>query len=250
MLVDTHCHIHDPEFYTDDREVVYQRAVDSNVAMVVVGTDIESSRAAIEFASEHKNVWAVIGVHPHDTKNGWQDIASMLGKAHTNEKIVGVGEIGLDYYYNNSPKDVQIHALEQQLQYARDAKLPVSFHVREAYDDFWAILANFSGTKGVLHSFTDSIKNLNRAIDHDLYIGVNGISTFAHDKQTMFAAIPIERMVLETDAPFLTPIPFRGKINEPAFVRNVAEYHATMRQVTLEYLARVTTANARELFSI
>lgn len=248
MFVDTHCHIHESGFFKDDREEVYSRAINAEVKMICIGTNEEFSQEAVEFAATHHDVWATVGVHPHDTKDGWQKIGEILAKKP--EKIVGIGEIGLDYFYNNSPRETQIRALEGQLQWAADYNLPVSFHVREAYDDFWPIFANFPGVRGVLHSYTDTVKNLEKALSEGLFVGVNGISTFARDKQAVFDAVPLEKMLLETDAPFLTPVPLRGKINEPAFVRNVAEYHAKRREVELEHLARVTSANASRLFEI
>ncbi len=248
MFTDTHCHIHESGFYKDDREAVFERAFDADIKMICIGTTEAFSAEAVEFTKTHENTWATVGVHPHDTKDGWAEISKLLLEKY--EKVVGIGEIGLDYFYNNSPREVQIRALEEQLQWALDYNLPVSFHVREAYDDFWPILANFPGMRGVLHSYTDTVKNLEKALSEGLFVGVNGISTFARDKQAMFNAVPLEKMLLETDAPFLTPVPLRGKINEPAFVRNVAEYHAKRRGVELEHLARVTSANASTLFGI
>ena len=248
MYIDSHCHIHASEFYAEDREAVYARAIDANVKMLLIGTSEKDSREAVEYTKNHEDTWAVIGVHPHASKDGWEDIGTILKESHN--KVVGIGEIGLDYFYDNSPREVQINALEAQLQLARDYTLPVSFHVRDAFDDFWPILANFSELKGVLHSFTDSIETLEVALSKGMYIGINGISTFAKDKQVMWDAVPLEKMLLETDAPFLTPVPLRGKVNEPAFVRNVAEYHANRRTVELEHLARVTSANASTLFSL
>ena len=246
-LIDTHCHVHDSQFYADDRENVMSRAADAGVKMLCIGTSEQDSQEAIEFAALNDNVWAVVGVHPHDTKDGWQEIAQLL-KEHN--EIVGVGEIGLDYFYDNSPRDIQLRALEEQLQWASDYQLPVSFHVREAFDDFWPLFDNFSGIRGVLHSFTDTKQTLETALSKGLYIGVNGISTFARDKSSMWDAIPLERLLLETDAPFLTPVPLRGKVNEPAFVRHVAEYHAKRRRVELETIALTTSANAKTLFKL
>lgn len=248
-VIDSHCHIHDTEFYSDDREQVYARAVKSDVDMICVGTSEQSSLEAIQFAASHERAWATVGVHPHDSKSGWGKIAEYLQQA-TSGLIVGVGEIGLDYCYNNSPHQTQIEALEAQLQLAVDMNLPVSFHVREAYDDFWPIFDNFSKLRGVLHSYTDDSVNLERALSRDLYIGVNGISTFARDKQAVFNMIPLEKMLLETDAPFLTPIPFRGKVNEPVFVRNIAEYHGGQRNLSTDKIIQQTTANARALFEL
>lgn len=250
-MIDTHCHIHDPEFFTSElAEGAYERAREQGVAMLCVGTSQPDSRKAVSFAALHDDVWAIVGVHPHEAKDGVDDIGMLL--AEENQGIAGIGEIGLDYYYNHSPRDVQIAALEQQLQWARDYNLPVSFHVREAYDDFWPIFDNFSGTRGVLHSFTDSVDNMQKGLDRGLYIAVNGISTFTKDERqkAMFIAIPLDRLLLETDAPFLTPMPFRGKMNEPGMVREVAKYHATARGLTFDEITHYTTANARQLFAL
>lgn len=255
MFIDTHCHIHESGFYKDNREEVYRRVIEAGIKMICIGTTEQFSAEAVEFAKTHADTWATVGVHPHDTKNGWEKVGEILARALPEARIsgggvVGIGEIGLDYFYNNSPRKTQIEALEEQLQWAVDYNLPVSFHVREAYEDFWPILANFPDIKGVLHSFTDSIQNLEKALSKDLFVGVNGISTFARDKQAIFDRIPLEKMLLETDAPFLTPVPYRGRVNEPAFVVNVAEYHAKRRGVELEHLARVTSTNASTLFGI
>jgi TatD DNase family protein len=250
MFTDTHCHIHEAQFYETDRDAVYKRAVQNEVKMVLVGTSVVHSREAVEFSKTHDYTWAVVGVHPHDVKDGLDGIEQILRQKH--KEVVGIGEIGLDYFYTHSPKDQQRQALEQQLQWAIDYDLPVSFHVRDAFDEFWPIFANFRGVRGVLHSFTDNMSNLSKALSEGLYIGVNGISTFTKDEKQreMFQSIPLTHMLLETDAPFLTPSPHRGKVNEPAFVRHVAEYHATQRGVELEHLARVTSMNASSLFSL
>ncbi len=250
MVVDSHCHIHDEQFFPDSREEVYVRAIEADVKMILAGTSESDSHAAVRFATSHRDVWAVVGVHPHDVKDGWQEVGQIL-KAHP-EKVVGVGEIGLDYFYDNSPRTTQVRALEEQLQWAVDRHLPVSFHVRDAYDDFWPIFDNFRGVRGVLHSFTDTSATLDRALERGLYIGVNGISTFTRDpvQREMFARIPLDTMLLETDAPFLTPKPFRGKVNEPAFVRLVAEHHAAIRGCDAAEIAQVTTANANALFAL
>lgn len=251
MLVDTHCHIHDHEFFdTAAAEEAYLNARTAGVSMICVGTTQPDSRAAVEFAAAHDATWAIVGVHPHEAKDGVADIGAILAEKH--EKIVGIGEIGLDYYYNHSPREVQIAALEQQLQWAVDYNLPVSFHVREAYEDFWPILANFSGIRGVLHSFTDTQANADRALEQGLYIGVNGISTFTRDaeQQKMFKNLPLKRILLETDAPFLTPEPFRGKINTPAYVSRVADFHAEIRGIETAEVAKITSDNAKSLFAI
>ena len=249
MLTDTHCHIHEASY--EDADAAYERALSAGVnRMICVGTDNATSEEAVRFAQSHTATWASIGVHPHDTKDGVDGVVAISKQHH--DKLVAIGEIGLDYFYTHSPKTVQTRALEEQLQLAVDMDLPVIFHVREAFDDFWPIYNNFSAIRGVLHSFTDMIDQLERALAEGLYIGINGISTFTKDEsqRAMFDSVPLDRMLLETDAPFLTPAPHRGKVNEPAFVMHVAEYHAKRRKVELEHLARATSANATQLFSV
>ena len=250
MFIDTHCHIHEPQYFSAEAaSAAIEHAIEKGVSkFVCVGTSELSSRQAVDFALKYSSCVAVVGVHPHDTKDGIERIETIL-RDHSST-ISGIGEIGLDYYYGHSPKSIQIHALETQLQWAIDYDKPVSFHVRDAFDDFWPIFANFTNLRGVLHSFTDTMKNLEKGLGEGLYIGVNGISTFSKTNQAMWDAIPLEKMLLETDSPYLTPVPHRGKVNEPAFVRHVAEYHANRRKVELEHLARVTSANASKLFSL
>ena len=282
MLIDTHCHIHEADYPLPVADVL-QRAAGANVGkMILVGTSEQSSKDAIKLAVQHDNLFATIGVHPHDTKDGYGKIAELASDAvylhasghlqpesdqtpgllsdpersrseherYQQRAVVAVGEIGLDYYYNHSPRDVQITALESQIQTALDNNLPIIFHVREAFQDFWPIFDNFHGIRGVLHSFTDSQANLDEGFTRGLYVGVNGISTFTKDsaQQEMYASIPLDKMLFETDAPFLTPAPYRGTINEPAFVSEVAKFHADTRGVSLADIAAATTANANALF--
>jgi TatD DNase family protein len=247
MLVDTHCHIHEADYPLDRSEVIARAHAAGVAKMICVGTSEQSSRNAIDFAEKHEDIYATVGVHPHDTKDGYAEIAELA-----KQKVVAIGEVGLDYYYNHSPRDIQIAALESQIQTALDNNLPIIFHVRDAFNDFWPILDNFHGIRGELHSFTDTQANLDKGFERGLYVGVNGISTFTKDphQQQLFAAIPLERLLLETDAPFLTPTPYRGTVNEPAFVSEVAKHHAAIRGISPEDVATVTTANATLLFDL
>jgi len=249
MLIDTHCHIHESDYPLPIEETM-TRAVEATVGKYVcVGTSELSSREAIAFAENHVNTFAAIGVHPHETKDGYDAITDL---ADSSDKIIAVGEIGLDYFYTHSSREVQIKALEDQIIVALAHNLPIIFHVREAFDDFWPIFDAHPGIRGELHSFTDSKENLDKAIERGLYIGVNGISTFTKDEvqKATFDSIPLDRLLFETDAPFLTPAPFRGKVNEPAFVRNIAEYHANRRGISLDEISSATTANAHALFAL
>jgi TatD DNase family protein len=247
--IDTHCHIHDEEFYPDSREEVYAQSVEAGVFMIVVGTDMKSSRHAVEFARTHPYAIAVVGVHPHEAIDGIDGLNELLADA--SDVIVGIGEIGLDYFYDHSPKATQQDMLRKQLVLAQTYNLPVSFHVRDAFDDFWPIFDEFSPA-GVLHSFTDTAENLSLALERNLFIGINGISTFTKDEkqQKLYAGLSLESIVLETDAPFLTPAPFRGKINTPAYVGRVAEHQAMVKGTSLEHVALITSQNARKLFGL
>ena len=250
-IIDTHCHLHDSEFYPDNREEAYQQSVDAGVTMICVGTNVKSSQEALEFCRTHAGCYPIVGIHPHDAKGS--DVAQIRQLVQQNRaKIIGVGEIGLDYFYEHSPRELQQQVLRQQLQIAVDYDLPVSFHVRDAYNDFWQILDEFPDIKGVLHSFTDTQANLDEAVRRGLYIGVNGISTFtrSQSQQQLFADVPLSKIVLETDAPFLTPVPFRGKMNLPAYVGRVAEHQAILKNTSTQDVIRITTANAKAIFGI
>ena len=259
-LIDTHCHIHDSEFYPENREEVYQVSRDAGVVMLCVGTDVRSSREAVEFARSHDGCYAIVGIHPHEAKdNAVDEIRALIENdilnaqsEHQKPSIVGIGEIGLDYFYDYSPREAQIERLREQLSLAQEFKLPVSFHVREAFVDFWPIFDEFTEVKGVLHSFTDTQSTLDMAHEKGLFIGVNGISTFTKDERqrTMYEVLPLRSILLETDAPFLTPKPFRGKMNIPAYVERVAAHQAEVKSVSVDDVIRITTANARELFGI
>jgi len=267
-FTDTHCHIHESSY--KQAQLAWRRATDAGVnRLICVGTDQTTSAEAVKFVRKRENTWATVGLHPHDATNGAsaidnlrvlleKDKADKISKNVHVGKIVAIGECGLDYFYNNSPREQQIAMFEPQLQLALDYDLPVSFHVRDAkitesgsvWDDFWPIFDSFKGLRGVLHSFTDNMSNMGKGLARGLYIGVNGISTFTKDESQveMFRAIPVDRLLFETDAPFLTPHPHRGKVNEPAFITHVAQHVANLRSISLEELSRATERNATHLF--
>lgn len=268
-FVDTHCHIQSAglsggERQTSDlwakapdltREQIISSANESGVTRFIsVGCDLADSRLAIDLASDQANCWASIGIHPHEASK-YLDNASDLSHFSSladNLKVVAIGECGLDYFYSHSPREAQLEILKFQMELALEHDLPMIFHVREAFDDFWPIFDNYRGIRGVLHSFTDNQANLERAMGSGLFIGVNGIATFAKASAqlAMYKAIPLDRLLLETDAPFLTPVPYRGTINEPKYVRTIAEFLSQLRGESLETLAAQTTTNANTLFRL
>jgi TatD DNase family protein len=249
MLVDTHCHLHDNDFYSiEEQDKMYNRALACGVEKIIcVGTDVKSSMQAINFSLKHEGAFAAVGIYPTDNSD-----VNLIKELISEERVVAIGEIGLDYHEDNIDKSAQRTLLEAQLQIASDNNMPVSFHVRNAFNDFWPILNNFKNIRGVLHSFTDSSENMERALSLKMFIGVNGISTFTKNESQidLFKSIPEDSLLLETDAPFLTPTPYRGKINEPAFVRYIATHLAEQRNTSLNELASATTKNAHELFGL
>ncbi len=253
---DTHAHIHFDNYDLDADEVLKGARAEGVEGIIAVACDLATSQQSVEFAKTRENVWASVGVHPHEATDFVKNSDSValletLLKAKT-DKLVAIGECGLDYHYENSPKSDQVAMLEIHLQLATDNKLPVIFHVREAHEDFWPIVDNFSGIRGVLHSFSATSKELDQAVKRGLFIGLNGIMTFTSDDYQLAAAraVPKDHLVLETDAPYLTPKPFRGKICKPEHVKITAEFLANLRGENLEELATYTTQNARRLFGI
>ncbi len=208
--------------------------------IVCIGTSHEDSLAARDFAAEHENVYWTYGVHPENAT----DRPAL--KPDFSQLPVAIGEVGLDYHYEGYNREAQIKLFEQMLQLANDNNLPVSFHVREAFEDFFGVVANFPQIRGVVHSFTDSKKVLKRILnDTEYYIGVNGLATYS-----TLPTPPLERILLETDAPFLTPVPFRGIINEPAYVREIADWLSHKLGESLKTTMEETTKNARRLYGI
>jgi TatD DNase family protein len=253
-FVDTHCHIHSPDYELDSEETIESAKKEGVTKLMCVGCTLDDSRLAIKFAGRHDNIWATIGLHPHEAKEYVNDHLALqeFRNLATEPKVVAIGETGLDYYYNHSPKADQKRLFQFQLDLAKEHNLPLIFHVREAFDDFFSMYDQYKGLRGVVHSFSADTRVLDKILSRGLYIGLNGIMTFTKDQKQLEAAkaVPLERIVLETDAPYLTPVPFRGKICEPKYVRVTAEFLSGLRGETLEELAAATTRNAAELFKL
>ena len=250
MLIDSHCHIHDKQFFDLSKtdEVLTHMHENGVEKCIVIGTDPLDSAAACNFASKHEEVWWTFGYHPNDFDGDKAKLEADLSAAKpilADKKLVAVGEVGLDYHFDGYNRDFQRYLLENMLQIAQDHNLPVSFHVRDAYDDFWPIFNNFHLPTSVLHSYSDSKKNMNAGLEKGLYFGVNGLATFAD-----IVHPPLERIIFETDAPFLTPKPFRGTINMPGYVRNIAEWAADHYQQDFATISKITSENVEKIFKI
>lgn len=268
-LVDTHCHIQSAGLAVGERTTreLWAKAPDLTPAQIIanaqaagvtkllcVGCDLEDSQLTVKFAASHDGCWASIGIHPHEAKlfAGQSEKLQKFANLASQSKVVAVGECGFDFYYNHSPKTAQQEILRFQIELALERDMPLIFHVREAFDDFWPLFDSYQGLRGVLHSFTDNYENMQQALQRGLYLGVNGIATFAKNPQQLevYKSIPSERLLLETDAPFLTPSPYRGNINEPKHVRRVAEFLAELREENIESISHITTQNANRLFKL
>ncbi|MBX4190653.1 TatD family hydrolase [Candidatus Saccharibacteria bacterium] len=252
-FVDTHCHLQF-EKYTDPDEVVSRAESVGVTRMVSVGTTLEDSSNAIKIADKFDSVWASVGIHPHEAGkiDDQPDIRQKILDLLSNPKVVAVGEIGLDYFKNYSPKEDQIKTLHLQLDATIDGGLPYIFHVRQAWKDFWRVFDEYKNLTGVIHSFSTTNEHLEEALSRGLFIGLNGIMTFTKDQAQLEAArqVPLDKLLLETDAPFLAPEPFRNQVCEPQHVVTTAEFLAGLRDESIEELAKTTTANAQKLFNL
>jgi TatD DNase family protein len=287
MLTDTHCHL-DFNKFDEDRQAVFQRALDVGITrMLVPGLDWDSSLAAVQLARSHPGIFAAVGYHPTDVekweKSSYEKLKTLFMESGSklpemqeqvsglHKKIVAVGEIGLDYYWVKEPEKqaFQRDILKQQLQLAAEVSKPVVIHMREENDawfgqasvDLLEILAEWHSflraenhplveRPGVLHSFNGSLETAQKAINLNIYIGVTGPVTYknAEEKRRIIGQLPLERLLIETDSPFLTPVPMRGKRNEPAFVIYIADKIAEIHMTTLEQVGKITTDNAARLF--
>ena len=259
MFVDSHAHIDGPEFDADRDEVI-QRARHADVTAILnVGTGDphgEALERAVQLGEKHQDVYTAIGTHPHDARL-YDDLAEeKIRRLITNNaRVIAWGEIGLDFHYDNSPRDVQLEVFRRQLRLAREANVPVIVHTREAEDETVDVLKSEwaeSNLPGIMHCFSGSLELAEKAMALGFLISFSGIVTFkkADDLRTVAKKVPLDKLLIETDCPFLSPIPFRGKRNEPAFVVEVARGLAGIHGVEVEEIARITTSNFAKLFKL
>lgn len=253
-MIDTHCHVHDRQ-YDGDRDAIVARARDAGVsAMITIGEDIADSRRAIALAEPYE-ISVAAGIHPHEAKNAPSDVAAELRALLDAPGVIAIGETGLDYYYDRSPRARQAEVLRAQIRLARDVGLPVVFHHRDAFADFCAILRDewVKGMRGVVHCFTGTAAEARTLIrEFDLYLGIGGVLTFPNAGALREAVVGVGpgKLVLETDCPYLAPVPMRGKRNEPSFVRHTAAKLAELLGMPHDDLIAATDANAKTLFDL
>lgn len=253
-LFDSHCHLENGRFESDLPEVM-ARMEDAGVRRcILAGSDMETSEQIVRLTQQHANVYGVVGIHPHDAKTWTDDCAQRLTDWTKEERIVGVGEIGLDYYYDHSPRDVQQEVFVKQLLLARQLDLPAVFHVRDAHGDVLSILRAHRNElpAGVVHCYSGSVESAREYLDMGFYISFAGPITFKNANKLLDAAayVPADRILVETDSPYLAPVPMRGRRNEPTFVQYVAQKVAELRGVTAEEMAQTAFENTCRLFHI
>ena len=255
MLIDSHAHLDDLRYDTD-RDNVLQRAEAAGIeAIVTIGCDLATSQAAVALAQAHPNIFATIGVHPHEAKEigeGWYESFRSLAR---HPKVVAYGEIGLDYHYDHSPREIQRQRFREQIHLARELALPLVIHTREAQEDTVMILREEGAVDvgGVFHCFSEDAWIAKDALDLGFYLSFSGVLTFKNATMLRDIAktVPLDRLMVETDCPYLAPVPYRGKRNEPAYVQYVAEILAEIRgNGSFESIARATVENTKRVFRI
>lgn len=259
-MFDTHCHLNFNDFDADRAEVIAQTRAAGVHRVLLPAVDLATSQEVVRLAQAYDGLYSAVGVHPNSSANfGTNDIAQLRQLARA-PKVVAIGEIGLDYYWDKSPKDRQLAAFEAQLALASQLELPVIIHDRDAHEDTIAVLENWAktlpdslmGRAGVLHSCSAPLAMAQRAVDAGFYIGFTGPITFkkAEDLRQIARALPLGRILVETDAPYLSPEPFRGKRNSPQYIPHIVDRLAGVHGLTLEAMAQVSTENALRLFAI
>ena len=253
MLFDTHAHMDDRRFDAD-RDAVLQGLADRGVALVMnPGCSLESSRNAIALAEKYPFVYAAVGSHPDVADEVNEEVLEeyrKLCKLHS--KVKAIGEIGIDYHYEDIPRELQMKAFRMQMELAREVKLPAIVHEREAHEDGMAVVREFPDVTGVFHCYSGSAEMAKQLVDKGWYIGFTGVLTFKNARKAIetAASIPLERIVLETDCPYMAPEPFRGKRNDPGYLFRMAEKLAEVRGVSAEEIHAITTENGKRLYRI
>lgn len=252
-FIDSHSHII-LEPYDEDREEVIKNAFNNNITHIVQSCDnLEEIKENLKLTEKYENIYSSVGIHPHEAKLWNENSKSEIKKYASENKVVAIGETGLDYYYNLSPKETQRKVFKEQIEISKEVNLPLIIHCRDAFDEAVEILKEVDEThNGVFHCYTGDLKSANKALEMGFYISFSGIITFknAGELREVAKEVPLEKTLIETDCPFLTPIPFRGKRNEPSYVKHVAEELAKIKEVSVEEIGNITSENTKMLFKI
>ncbi|BCW94543.1 MAG: TatD family hydrolase [Fimbriimonadales bacterium] len=247
---DTHCHLNHPDLYADWQGALFRAQQSGVERLILIGYDLASSRRAVELTEQSDALYAAVGVHPHDALNCDAHALDALNTLAQHPRVIAIGEIGLDFYRDLSPREAQYAAFHAQMQLARSLGLPVVLHCRDAYDELLEVLEAYPAVRGVLHCFSGAESHARRGLALGYFLGIGGVITFksAETLRAIVRQTPRERLLLETDAPYLAPHPYRGKRNEPAYLPLIAQQVAALWEVSLEALSEQTEANVRRLF--
>lgn len=251
MLIDVHAHI-DDEKYDSDREDVLRAIEDAGMIVINAGADIDSSAFSVDLAKSHPFIYACVGVHPHDAKDAPKDYLARLEDMAGEDKVVAIGEIGLDYHYDFSPRDVQKQVFKEQIYLAKKLGLPIVVNDREAHQDTLDIIRESGITGGLMHCYSGGMELAREYLGLGFFFSFGGVITFKNAKRAkeVAAQLPLDRVLLETDSPYMTPEPFRGKRNDPTKVLEVAKALGEHREVSIDEIISATADNARKLFKI
>lgn len=252
MLIDTHAHL-DFKDYEKELEKIIKRAKNNGVSKIItIGASLEGSKKGLELAKKYKEVYAAIGIHPEDANELNSDVLNLFREFSKEKKVVAIGEIGLDYYLENYSKDEQIKVFKTQLDLAFELNLPVILHIRNAFEDAINIIDQYdwNKNKGVMHCYLSSYKRVKSIIDRGLLISFTGIITYDEGAKKAVEVTPLEKIMVETDCPYLAPEPKRGERNEPSYVKYVAEKIASIKDVSFEEVAKITSENAIKFFGL
>lgn len=252
-MIDTHCHLNDEKLLPEADRIVGDFERDRIESVVCVGYDMPSSRLALQLANKYEKVYCALGIHPHDADTANESAYDELRRLAAEPKCVAVGEIGLDYYYDLSERDIQRKTFSEQIELANELKLPVVLHIRDAYDDARKILFDMKSYLNnglLLHCYSGSSEYVKVFNKLDVYYSFGGAITFKNAKHNLesLSVVPVQRLVLETDCPYMTPVPFRGRINEPKYVSYVLDKASQVLDIDKEQLEQITTKNAKRLF--
>ena len=254
MIIDTHCHLDFKEFNEDFNDVLLNAKTNNISGMQTICTKIDEFPKILDIAKKHSNIWCSVGTHPHNAESEKHISQDNIKNLCDNDKVIGIGETGLDYYYENSNKEDQINSFLKHIEVAKITGMPLIIHARDADDDMIEILTkeyNKRPFTGVIHCFTSSYKLAEAALSIGFYISFSGIITFknADEIRNSCKKIPIERILVETDAPFLAPVPYRGKRNEPSYITETIKKVAEIKELTVEEVTNITTNNFFDLFT-
>ena len=247
-MIDTHCHLYDQKLYNDLEQIILN-AKKSNISkMICIGDNLSTSEQSILISEKYSNIYASVGIHPHEAKNAPPEYLEIITQKIIHKKVVAIGEIGLDYHYNFSDPQIQKNIFLGQLKLAKKLDLPTIVHCRDAYADLYNIILHSKNHRGVIHCFSGDLEFAHKIIELGYYISFTGMITFVKELEYIIEKIDLKHMMIETDSPYLAPVPYRGKVNQPAYVNKIAEKIADIKNISIEEVDTITSNNASLLF--